>query len=321
MVEHVTLVVGYRAEQIMAQFGSQYRGMTLRYVTQTTVNGTAGALVAAGPLHEPFFLLYGDNLIAAADVRGVMRARYAMAALPIADARAFGVLDIVGEQVRGIIEKPANPPPNALINPGIFHFDAAVFPLLAQITPSPRGELELTDLISMLAAQHTVAYHVCTGHWIPVGTPWEALSAAQFVLAQQGTMIQIDPSAQVGAGATLIGPLWIGPGCVVEAGATLHGSVLEAGAQVQAGAQISASVLGSGALVGAGAQVAASWLDDGAQVGVGAQLRAAAFPEVQPTAAVVGLLDPDTLIQRGAILAQHATVAPGALVAPGTMVA
>lgn len=319
-VTQATLVVGYRAEAIEAYFGAEYRSIALRYVHQTTVNGTAGALQAAGPLDEPFFLLYGDNLIARADVLGVCTERYAMAALPVADARAFGVLDIAGDQVRGIIEKPADPPPNALANPGIFHFDAAVFPLLDQITPSPRGELELTDLIGMLAAGNRVGYHICTGHWVPVGTPWEALSAAQFLLAQQDVAVVVDPTAVVDPAAILVGPLWIGPGCVVEAGVRLEGCVLEAGAHVAAGAQAQGSVIGAGVRVGAGAIVQASWLDDGAHVGAHARLHAASFADMQPTAAVQGRLTHETLITRGAILAQGMHVAPGSIIAPGTVI-
>jgi NDP-sugar pyrophosphorylase family protein len=320
-VASATLVVGYRAAAIEAHFGDAYRGIALRYVHQSEVNGTAGALQVAGPIAEPFFLLYGDNLIARTDVLGVCARRYSMAALPVADARAFGVLDIVGNQVRGIIEKPADPPPNALANPGIFHFDAAVFPLLERIRPSPRGELELTDVIGLLAAEDHVGYHVCAGHWIPVGTPWEALTAAQFLLAQQEAALIVDPTAAVDPTAVLVGPIWIGPGCVIEAGASVEGSVLEAGATVAAGAQVRASVLGAGAAVGSGALVAASWLDDGAQVGMNAQVLARPFAEIQPTAAVLNRLNAAALVTRGAILAQGAQVAPGANIEPGSVLA
>lgn len=321
IVDRATLVVGYRAAAIEAHFGAAYRGIVLRYVQQTEVNGTAGALQVAGPIDEPFFLLYGDNLIARADVLGVCTRRYSMAALPVADARAFGVLDIVGDEVRGIIEKPADPPPNALANPGIFHFDAAVFPLLAQIAPSPRGELELTDLIAMLAAAHPVGYHSCTGHWVPVGTPWEALTAAHFLLAQQEAAVIVDPTAAVDPTATLVGPVWIGPGCVVEAGACIAGSALEEGAVVETGAEVHNSVVGAGARIGANAMVSASWLDDGAQVGAGAQLHARPCADIQPTAAVLDRLAAAALVTRGAILARGAQVAPGTIIEPGTVIA
>lgn len=304
LVERATLVVGYRAEQIEAAFGATYRGIALRYVRQTVVNGTAGALLAAGPIDEPFFLLYGDNLIAREDVLGVCRGRYGVAGLPVPDARSFGVLEIAGGLVRRIVEKPADPPPGALANPGIYHLDGAVFPLLARIEPSPRGELELTDLIGALAAAGPVLPHVCTGHWVPVGTPWEALSAAQFLAATRPDgPVYVHPEARVHPGARIIGPAAIGPGASVEDGAVVE-----------------ASVLGPGASVGAGAQVRSSWLDDGASVGAGAVLEARPFDELRPTAEVRGALGRGLLVSRGAVVSRGAAVPAGARVAPGTVV-
>lgn len=304
LVERATLVVGYRAEQIEAAFGAAYRGISLRYVRQAQMNGTAGALLAAAPLDEPFFLLYGDNLIAREDLLGVCGARYGMAGLRVADARAFGVLEVVDGAVRRVIEKPPAPPPGALVNPGIYHLDGAVFPLLEQIRPSPRGELELTDLIGALAVEHSVRAHVCTGHWVPVGTPWEALSAAQFLAARQGgAQLQIHPEARVHPEARIVGPTAIGAGAVVEAGALIE-----------------ASVLGAGAVVEAGATVRASWLDDGARVGAGAVLAARAFPELQPTAETRGALSLEQLITRGAVLGPGAVVEARAVVEAGSVV-
>jgi bifunctional UDP-N-acetylglucosamine pyrophosphorylase/glucosamine-1-phosphate N-acetyltransferase len=303
LVERVTLVVGYRAEQIEAAFGTSYRGITLRYPRQTVVNGTAGAVLAAGPIDEPFFLLYGDNLVARADVLGVCRGRYGVAGLSVPDARSFGVLQVADGLVRGILEKPASPPPDALANPGIYHFDAAVFPLLAQIAPSPRGELELTDLISAIAEVAPVLPHACVGHWVPVGTPWEALSAAQFLATRRPEgPVYIHPKAHIHPTARIVGPSAIGPG-----------------ASVGPGAVIEASVLGPGAAVGEGALVQSSWLDDGSQVGAGATLAAHPFPELQPTAEIRGALTHELMITRGAVLSQGATVAPGAIVAPGSV--
>lgn len=304
LVERATLVVSYRADMIEAAFGDAYRGISLRYARQALVNGTAGALLAAGLIDEPFFLLYGDNLVAREDVLGVCRGRYGVAGLPVPDARSFGVLAVEGGLVRRIVEKPADPPPGALANPGIFQLDAAVFPLLAQIAPSPRGELELTDLVEAIAASSPVLPHICTGHWVPVGTPWEALSAAQFLAARRPDgPVYVHPTAAVHPEARLVGPTAIGPGC-----------------RVGAGALVEASVLGPGASVEEGAQVRHSWLDDEAAVGAGAQLVSRPFPELRPTAELRGALDHALLVTRGAILGKGAVVAAGASVEPGTVV-
>lgn len=303
IVERATLVVGYRAEQIEAAFGTRYHDIELRYRRQEVVNGTAGALLAAAPIDEPFLLLYGDNMVAREDVLGVCRGRYGVAGLRVEDARSFGVLELAGGLVRGILEKPPAPPPDALANPGIYHFDAEVFPLLAQIAPSPRGELELTDLIGALAARHAVLPHVCTGHWVPVGNPWEALSAAQFVLRRRPE-----------------GPVWVHPDATVHSTAQLKGPVaIDAGCVVAAGAVVRASVLAPGARVGEGALVESSWLEAGARVAPGAILAARPFEEQRPTAETRSTLSRAELITRGVILGPGVEV--GEVAEPGTVLA
>ncbi|WP_298818900.1 sugar phosphate nucleotidyltransferase [Chloroflexus sp.] len=337
LIDRVTLVVGYRADQIIAQFGAEYRGMALRYVHQTVINGTAGALLAAAPIDEPFLLLYGDNLIDRADVIGVCQHRYAVAGLRVADPRSFGVLDVRDGLVYRIIEKPAHPPADALANPGIYHFDEEVFPLARQIIPSPRGELELTDLIALLSALHPIACHICAGHWIPVGTPWEALLAARFLLARmaqsqiastariddqvelEGTVV-IGEGAQIGAQARIVGPTVIGPRAIVGPGALVVASVLEAGATIGPGAMVGGSVIGAEAMVGADAMVSHSWIDDEAQIGHHAALNAAELPDAQPVAVVNGVLSLAEMRTRGAVIAARSFVAPQSVVAPGSVV-
>jgi bifunctional UDP-N-acetylglucosamine pyrophosphorylase/glucosamine-1-phosphate N-acetyltransferase len=342
LVEHVTLVVGYRAADISAHFGAEYRGMRLRYVLQTERNGTAGALLAladaAAASDEPFFLLYGDNLISHTDLLRVCQQRYCLAALPVDDPRSFGVLDIEGDHVRRIIEKPPDAPPGSLANPGIYHFDGAVFPLVRQITPSPRGEYELTDLIELLAQQQHVGYSTCAGYWIPIGTPWETLAASLFLLHQRASLHPyIDPNAELdascalvgaahvgngarlGPGCTLHGPVLIGENVVIEAGCTIERAVIEAGAVIEHGSTISSSMIGAGCKIGPDCTVQYSLLDSEASLGAGTSLLSRAFSEVQPSAATVGLLDVATMQQRGVVLGQGVHVPSGTLAEAGSV--
>lgn len=344
LVERVTLVVGYRADALRAAFGGVYRGMHLEYVTQTQINGTAGALLAVveaaaagqiAPLDAPFFLLYGDNLIGGIDMLGVCLHPYALAALRVDDPRAFGILHLDGEQVVGILEKPSDPPPDALANPGIYHFAQAALALLPRIQPSPRGEYELTDLIGLLAASQSVRYHICQGHWIPVGTPWDVLTASQFLLEKQhmpdthtaahiGADCQISGAvrigrAQLGARCHVRGPVWIGDDVIVGDDCVLDRVVLHDGVAVGAGSQIEHSVLGAGCRTADGCVVQWSVLDDDAVLEARASLRARVFVEVQPVADTAGLLDPAMQQWRGAVVGRGVLVESGQVLAPGTV--
>ncbi len=339
LVDRVTLVVGYRADAIQERFGFVYRGTELRYVRQQTVNGTASALqVVEGHVNEPFFLLYGDNLIGRADVLATCVQRYCMAALQVDDLRSFGVLEIVDGTVKRILEKPENPPPGALANPGIFHFDEQVFPALRQIRPSSRGEYELTDLIAMLAQDHAVGYTVCQNHWIPVGNPWEALNASAFLLARRANLrAEIESAAtiaadadisgavrigraQIGAGTRIVGPAVIGDDVVIGVGCVVDRSVLEDGVVVNDGSVIEHSALGLGAYVGAQCLVQSSWLDTGARVGDQARLVARRFDDVRSVADTMGLLDPAVMATHGTVLGAHVELPSSAAPEPGSVI-
>lgn len=338
LVERATLVVGYRAGDIQAHFGAEYRGIELRYLRQEQVNGTASALLTvAGHVDEPFFLLYGDNLISQVDLLQICRQRYSLAALRVDDASAFGILDVVDGTVRRIIEKPEHTEPGALANPGMYHFDAAVFPLLQHIRPSPRGEYELTDLIALLAETHAVGYSLCAGHWIPVGTPWDVLVASAFLLerrADQPPVIQpaaaIDAScrlngsvrigrARIGAGCRIIGPAVIGDGVELGAGCLIDRSVVESGVTLDSDCVVTHSVLGAGTRVGAGCVIQHSVLDERARLDERVRLPAELFEDLMPTAFTLGLLDRPVLCKRGAVVGMGVAVPADTTIEPGTV--
>jgi bifunctional UDP-N-acetylglucosamine pyrophosphorylase/glucosamine-1-phosphate N-acetyltransferase len=344
LVERVTLVVGYRADDIRAHFGAAYRGMQLFYVHQQQVNGTAGALMvvadaldATGEPHldEPFFLLYGDNMVSQIDLLKVCQQRYSMAALPVDDPSGFGILDVTGNRVLRIIEKPTDAPPGSLSNPGIFHFDSQVFPALRQIQPSSRGEYELTDLIGVLAQQHTISYHVCEGYWVPVGNPWEALTAGLFLLQQRAALrsniheeANISPDcviegsvhigrAFIGAGTRIVGPAWIGDGVFIGSDCTISHSVLEAGASLDDGCTIEYTMLGQHVQIGYDCRIQHSLLDNGASVSPTTTLLAHDFEEFTPVAYTAGLLDQTTMRRRGVVLGSGVALPDEATPQPG----
>jgi len=342
LVDHVTLIVGYRAADIQAHFGPSYRGMALSYVFQSPHSkGTAAALLAVAAQatsQPPCLVLYGDNLISRVDILGVLGHCPSLAGLPVADPSAFGVLEVQDGSVQRIVEKPPTAPPGSLANPGIYHFPPTAFPLLCQLQPSPRGEYELTELIELLAQQGKVAYHACQGFWLPVGTPWEALLATIFLLERQRDLrssispkAQLDPSctvegmvqigaATIGAGCYLKGPLVIGDGVTVGEGCTLQRVVLEPGASLGHGCQLTDTAVGAGSKLGPGCVLAHSFLDAEVTLGAGVILLAQAFPDLPPLAAATqGLLTEQAWRWRGAILAQGNSLPPGTILPPGTV--
>jgi bifunctional UDP-N-acetylglucosamine pyrophosphorylase/glucosamine-1-phosphate N-acetyltransferase len=258
--------------------------------------------------------------------------------LRVANPTAFGVLDIVDSHVRRIIEKPASASPDALANPGIYHFDAVSLAQLQQITPSPRGELELTDLIELLARDYRVGYSISKGHWIPVGTPWDVLLANQFVLQQRSGWLSamhpeahvpddcqingyvtIGPGAHIGRGCAIVGPAALGAGCTLGSECIIERAVIGAGCTIGRNTTIERSALGVGCSVGTNSILQNSLLDDGAVVGTHVQLLDALFTDAAPAADTRGLLDAESLRQRGTVLGGGVVLPAYAQPRPGSI--
>jgi glucose-1-phosphate thymidylyltransferase len=86
-----------------------------------------------------------------------------------------------------IEEKPALPKSNLAVV-GCYMYDTEVFDIIDHITPSPRGELEITSVNNTYIARGQLAYSVVRGRWADAGT-FESLRAANDLLLSNGNRI------------------------------------------------------------------------------------------------------------------------------------
>ncbi|MFC6975209.1 nucleotidyltransferase family protein [Halomicroarcula sp. GCM10025709] len=162
-VERLTVVVGYRAGDIIDHYGDGYRGVPVEYVHQDEQLGTGHALRRAFPLGGTTVVLNGDN-VCRADLDRVVdrhRATDAAATLLVESvtrerARETGVVVTDDGRVTGLVEKPDDPP-STLVVRGFQVVEPTVEPACRLLTPSDRGEYELTDAVDLLVkAGHRV---------------------------------------------------------------------------------------------------------------------------------------------------------------------
>jgi glucose-1-phosphate thymidylyltransferase len=96
------------------------------------------------------------------------------------DPGRYGVAVTEGEGVDGkvvrIIEKPQNPPSNLAVT-GIYFYDTALHEIIAELKPSKRGELEITDVNNAYIARGELTFDVLPGWWTDAGT-FESLKHA-----------------------------------------------------------------------------------------------------------------------------------------------
>ena len=169
--------------------GSQW-GVSLSFATQPKPEGLAQALVIGeefiGP--EPVALILGDNIFFGPGMgtslsRTEQRLGATIFAYEVANPSAFGVVEFdEGGKVVSIEEKPASPKSNHIV-PGLYFYDSAAPELAKTLKPSPRGELEITDLHMLYLERGSLNVEVLdqAQTWLDTGTIDTMHEAAEIV--------------------------------------------------------------------------------------------------------------------------------------------
>jgi glucose-1-phosphate thymidylyltransferase len=99
--------------------------------------------------------------------------------------RHLGVAELNGERVTRILEKPEEPPSEFAVT-GLYFYDPAVFEFLPTLSPSARGELEITDVNNWYIERGAMEYDVVEGFWGDAGESIDAYYAVNDFVRQNG---------------------------------------------------------------------------------------------------------------------------------------
>jgi glucose-1-phosphate thymidylyltransferase len=99
--------------------------------------------------------------------------------------RHLGVAELDGDRVVRIVEKPDDPPSELAVT-GLYFYDEAVFEFLPTLSPSARGELEITDVNNWYIEQGVMEYDVVEGFWGDAGESIDAYYAVNDFVRSHG---------------------------------------------------------------------------------------------------------------------------------------
>ena len=100
----------------------------------------------------------------------------------VEDPRPYGIAEVTNGKVIKRVEKPQEPKSNLCLS-GIYLFKPSIFYAIANIKPSYRGELEITDAVDFLIQQNNlVEYYVIKSWWFDIGTPENMLKGNEVLL-------------------------------------------------------------------------------------------------------------------------------------------
>lgn len=191
----IVLVCGYK-EDLIKDFTENYVPPTkgefkIKLISQfdklgpkEKIYGTACPLMCVEDEvgKDNFLFICGDNLYSVKDLKEMAKDdnyNY-VAGLIHENPEKYGVLITDDGFLKEIVEKPKKHIGD-LINTGMYKFTSAVFEKLPKIKKSPRGEYEITDVITLLAKERKVKVIKIDDHWLDFGNPGDIIKLSRFL--------------------------------------------------------------------------------------------------------------------------------------------
>jgi NDP-sugar pyrophosphorylase family protein len=285
-IKDVTLSLSYQPDKIEDVLGDgSDHGVDLRFVTESTALGTAGAVgFALEATSEAVIVLNGD-ILTTLDIAEMVQFHndrkdsITIALARVADPSKYGLVKInEGLNVKSFVEKPVNRTLTEsdinTINAGIYILEPDALKLIPKATPS---SFEYEVFPKALESQLPFSGYVLeTDYWQDIGTPASYLDAnlavlsgsAGFDAVESSNDLETSPTAFIDSSSVL------GEGCVVKPNARIRNSVLGPGVHVEEKAEIENSVIWAHTRISSFAKIRNSVVGKGCHIGKDAELRA-----------------------------------------------
>ena len=174
------------AGQIMNLLGSGLEmGVALTYRVQEEAGGIAAALSICESFagDDDIAVCLGDNIFEEEfDINFKGGAHIFLKRVP--DPERFGIAEVTFNEVTNITEKPKNPKSDLCVT-GLYIYDKQVWNIIKGLTPSMRGELEITDVNNAYVKKNQMTYTLVDGFWCDAGTPSSLALATKLIMEKK----------------------------------------------------------------------------------------------------------------------------------------
>jgi len=190
-------------------------GDAARVGVEALPRGVDEVLVANGDL------LVSDELLRAVAETGSP----SLVGVPSDEPWNYGVLVENSGCLSSIREKPGDAPKGSLINTGVYLLPRnELEEALQSIRPSPRGELEITDAVTLLARRMCIRVVKSTGFWLDIGRPWDLFEAYKLLWRERfGDSGQAVVEGEVESTAIIHGLVYVAEGAVIRSHSVVEG--------------------------------------------------------------------------------------------------
>jgi glucose-1-phosphate thymidylyltransferase len=194
-IRDLVLVTGNEIDQFKTLLGDgRDHGVRIVYEQQEGELGIADALAKASPHvgDDRMVVILGDNIfqddlssLIDAFSKQERGAKLLLKRVSMRDAKRFGVAAVEHERIVSIEEKPESPKSDLVVT-GCYMYDASVFEIIRGLTPSGRGEYEITDVNNAYVRAGHMTFEILRGWWTDAGTPASKLKASILVALAKG---------------------------------------------------------------------------------------------------------------------------------------
>ena len=189
-IEEIAIIIGnIGGEEVKKYYGNGDKwGVDINYIYQDKPLGIAQAISLAEEFigKSDFVVYLGDNIVQ----NGIKEAfgnfeveqDAHVQIVKVKDPSRYGVVYVENGKIKNLVEKPARPESNmALV--GVYFLRPNIFPILKELKPSKRNELEITDaLMIMVERNMKVGFSEVKGWWKDTGSPEDFLDCNRLVL-------------------------------------------------------------------------------------------------------------------------------------------